>query len=240
VIHQFHYIVISGLYEILKMRILLAEDDQYLGEGLCLGLRQLGHTVDWVQDGIAAEQALSTENLDALILDLGLPRQNGLKVLKELRKEGKDIPVLILTARDTVENRIEGLDLGADDYVVKPFDLLEVNARLRAITRRRQGRADMVFTYADLVLDPAAHTLTKGEEAIILGASEFAILESLLAHQGRILSRQVLEEMLYGWDEGVESNAIEVYIHHLRKKLGKDLIKTVRGVGYTIQKLPHQ
>ncbi|MEW8459083.1 MAG: winged helix-turn-helix domain-containing protein, partial [Candidatus Thiodiazotropha endolucinida] len=135
---------------------------------------------------------------------------------------------------------IEGLDSGADDYVVKPFDLLEVNARLRAITRRREGRSASVITYGDLVLDPAARSLTKAGEEIMLGASEFAVLESLLTHQGRILSRQVLEETLYGWDEGVESNAVEVYVHHLRKKLGKDLIRTVRGVGYTIQKLVHQ
>ncbi|MBT3014101.1 MAG: response regulator [Candidatus Thiodiazotropha sp. (ex Lucina aurantia)] len=222
------------------MRILLAEDDRYLGEGLALGLKQLGHTVDWVMDGMAAEQALSTENLDVLILDLGLPRQDGLHVLQKLRKQGKDLPVLVLTARDAVEQRIEGLDSGADDYVVKPFDLLEVNARLRAITRRREGRSASVITYGDLVLDPAARSLTKAGEEIMLGASEFAVLESLLTHQGRILSRQVLEETLYGWDEGVESNAVEVYVHHLRKKLGKDLIRTVRGVGYTIQKLVHQ
>ncbi|MCU7944776.1 MAG: response regulator [Candidatus Thiodiazotropha sp. (ex Cardiolucina cf. quadrata)] len=222
------------------MRILLAEDDRYLGEGLALGLKQLGHTVDWVMDGMAAEQALSSENLDVLILDLGLPRQDGLHVLQKLRKQGKDLPVLVLTARDAVEQRIAGLDSGADDYVVKPFDLLEVNARLRAITRRREGRSASVITYGDLVLDPAARSLTKAGEEIMLGASEFAVLESLLTHQGRILSRQVLEEALYGWDEGVESNAVEVYIHHLRKKLGKDLIRTVRGVGYTIQKLVHQ
>ncbi|MEW7996680.1 MAG: response regulator [Candidatus Thiodiazotropha endolucinida] len=222
------------------MRILLAEDDRYLGEGLALGLKQLGHTVDWVMDGMAAEQALSTENLDVLILDLGLPRQDGLHVLQKLRKQGKDLPVLVLTARDAVEQRIEGLDSGADDYVVKPFDLLEVNARLRAITRRREGRSASVITYGDLVLDPAARSLTKAGEEIMLGASEFAVLESLLTHQGRILSRQVLEETLYGWNEGVESNAVEVYVHHLRKKLGKDLIRTVRGVGYTIQKLVHQ
>ncbi|MBT3094588.1 MAG: response regulator [Candidatus Thiodiazotropha sp. (ex Lucina pensylvanica)] len=222
------------------MRILLAEDDRYLGEGLALGLKQLGHTVDWVMDGMAAEQALSTENLDVLILDLGLPRQDGLHVLQKLRKQGKDLPVLVLTARDAVEQRIEGLDSGADDYVVKPFDLLEVNARLRAITRRREGRSASVITYGDLVLDPAARSLTKAGEEIMLGASELAVLESLLTHQGRILSRQVLEETLYGWDEGVESNAVEVYVHHLRKKLGKDLIRTVRGVGYTIQKLVHQ
>ncbi|MCU7815584.1 MAG: response regulator transcription factor [Candidatus Thiodiazotropha sp. (ex Lucinoma kastoroae)] len=219
------------------MRILLAEDDRHLGEGLTLGLKQLGHTVDWVLDGVAAEQALSTENLDALILDLGLPRQDGLYVLQKIRKEGMDLPVLILTARDTVENRIQGLDLGADDYVVKPFDLLEVNARLRAITRRREGRSAPVINYADLELDPAARSLTKAGEEIKLGANEFAVLEYLLTHQGRILSRQSLEESLYGWDEGVESNAVEVYIHHLRKKLGKELIRTIRGVGYTIQKI---
>ncbi|MCU7871363.1 MAG: response regulator transcription factor [Candidatus Thiodiazotropha sp. (ex Lucinoma borealis)] len=219
------------------MRILLAEDDRHLGEGLTLGLKQLGHTVDWVLDGVAAEQALSTENLDALILDLGLPRQDGLHVLQKIRKEGMDLPVLILTARDTVENRIQGLDLGADDYVVKPFDLLEVNARLRAITRRREGRSAPVINYADLELDPAARSLTKAGEEIKLGANEFAVLEYLLTHQGRILSRQSLEESLYGWDEGVESNAVEVYIHHLRKKLGKELIRTIRGVGYTIQKI---
>ncbi|MCU7923861.1 MAG: response regulator transcription factor [Candidatus Thiodiazotropha sp. (ex Dulcina madagascariensis)] len=221
------------------MRILLAEDDRHLGEGLSLGLKQLGHTVDWVLDGVAAEQALSTENLDALILDIGLPGQDGLKVLRKLRNSGEDLPVLVLTARDTVENRIEGLDLGADDYVVKPFDLLEINARLRAITRRREGRAAPVIKYADLELDPAARCLTKGGEEIKLGANEFTILEYLLTHQGRILSRQSLEESLYGWDEGVESNAVEVYIHHLRKKLGKDLIRTVRGIGYTIQKQAH-
>ncbi|MCU7931371.1 MAG: response regulator [Candidatus Thiodiazotropha sp. (ex Codakia rugifera)] len=219
------------------MRILLAEDDRHLGEGLTLGLKQLGHTVDWVLDGLAAEQALSTENLDALILDLGLPSQDGLHVLQKIRKEGMDLPVLILTARDTVENRIEGLDLGADDYVVKPFDLLEVNARLRAITRRREGRSAPVINYADLELDPAARSLMKAGEEIKLGANEFAVLEYLLTHQGRILSRQSLEESLYGWDEGVESNAVEVYIHHLRKKLGKELIRTIRGVGYTIQKI---
>ncbi|MES9972083.1 MAG: response regulator [Candidatus Thiodiazotropha sp.] len=218
------------------MRILLAEDDRYLGEGLTFGLRQLGHTVDWVMDGMAAEQALFSENLDALILDLGLPGQDGLHVLQKLRKQDRDLPVLVLTARDAVDNRIEGLDLGADDYVVKPFDLLEVNARLRAITRRREGRATSVIVHGDMVLDPSAHCLTKAGEEIMLGASEFAVLETLLTNQGRILSRQVLEETLYGWNEGVESNAVEVYIHHLRKKLGKELIRTVRGVGYTIQK----
>jgi two-component system response regulator QseB len=219
------------------MRILLVEDDRHLGEGICLGLKELGHTVDWVQDGTAAAQALQTEHLDALLLDLGLPKKDGLNLLKELRQEKIDLPVLILTARDTIEDRIQGLDMGADDYMVKPFDLLEVNARLRAITRRREGRSEPLINFADLVLDPAARRLTKGGEEISLGANEFVVLESLLTHQDRILSRRFLEESLYGWNEGVESNAVEVYIHHLRKKLGQDLIKTVRGVGYIIQKL---
>jgi DNA-binding response OmpR family regulator len=218
------------------MRIVLAEDDRQLGEGLCLGLKELGHTVDWVVDGSEAEHALSSENIDALILDLGLPKKDGLDILRKLRADGDDLPVLVLTARDTIEDRIQGLDMGADDYVVKPFDLLEVDARLRAISRRREGRSAPVITFADITLDPASRSLLKNGKEIPLGASEFAILESLITHQGRIMSRQALEESLYGWDEGVESNAIEVYIHHLRKKLGKDLIKTVRGVGYVIQK----
>jgi DNA-binding response OmpR family regulator len=219
------------------MRILLAEDDPHLGEGLSLGLRELGHTVDWVRDGLSAQQATDTENLDALILDLGLPGKDGLEVLKHIRSGEKSLPVLVLTARDSVENRIEGLDLGADDYVVKPFDLLEVDARLRAISRRSEGRAEPQIVYGDLTLNPATREVTKAGEPVTLGSHEFAILESLLNNTGRILSRRSLEENLYGWDEGVESNAVEVYIHHLRKKLDKSLIRTVRGVGYTISKL---
>lgn len=220
------------------MRILLAEDDRQLGEGLCLGLKQLGHTVDWLQDGAAAEQALASGEFGALILDLGLPRQDGLSVLRRLRGGGSHLPVLVLTARDTLDSRIEGLDLGADDYVVKPFDLLEVDARLRAISRRREGRAAPLIEYGGLVLDPAARTVTKAGEEVMLRANEYAVLESLLVHRGRILSRQALEESLYGWDEGVESNAVEVYVHRLRRKLGTALIINVRGVGYTIRKTP--
>ncbi|MCG8017504.1 MAG: response regulator transcription factor [Candidatus Thiodiazotropha sp. 'RUGA'] len=216
------------------MRIVLAEDDRHLGEGLSMGLRELGHTVDWLVDGPETEQALLSENIDALILDLGLPTQDGLNVLKNLRSRGSNVPVLVLTARDTLDDRIQGLDLGADDYVVKPFDLLEVDARLRAICRRREGRAAPVIEYDGLTMDPAARSLQKDGVEVILGANEFSILETLISHPGRIMSRQALEESLYGWDEGVESNAIEVYIHHLRKKLGKTLIKTVRGVGYMI------
>jgi DNA-binding response OmpR family regulator len=218
------------------MRILLAEDDPLLGEGLSSGLRQLGYTVDWVQDGIAAEQALSTADVDALVLDLGLPRQDGLTLLRKLRQSDHNLPVLVLTARDTVDDRIMGLDQGADDYVIKPFDLMEVAARLRAITRRREGRANPVMQYGELAVDPAARTVTLRGEPVTMSGNEFSVLEALLSNAGRILSRDQLEETLYGWDEGVESNAMEVYIHHLRKKLGKDLIRTVRGIGYTIPK----
>jgi DNA-binding response OmpR family regulator len=218
------------------MRILLAEDDPLLGEGLSSGLRQLGYTVDWVQDGIAAEQALNTEDVDALVLDLGLPRQDGLTLLRKLRQSDRNLPVLVLTARDTVDDRITGLDQGADDYVIKPFDLMEVAARLRAITRRREGRANPVIQYGELVVDPAARTVTLRGQPVTISGNEFSVLEALLSNAGRILSREQLEETLYGWDEGVESNAMEVYIHHLRKKLGKELIRTVRGVGYTIPK----
>ena len=219
------------------MRVLLAEDDKLLGEGLSTGLQKLGYTVDWVRDGIAAEQAIATEHLDALILDLGLPRQDGLEVLRKLRESHNDLPVLVLTARDSVDDRIAGLDQGADDYVIKPFDLMEVAARLRSITRRRGGRTSTVIQYGKLTVDPAARTVTLDEELVSLGSHEFAVLEALLNSCGRVLSREQLEEVLYGWEEGVESNAMEVYIHHLRKKLGKDLIHTVRGVGYTIPKI---
>ncbi len=216
------------------MRILLAEDDRQLGEGLALGLKELGHTVDWVRDGGAALHALDSESLDALILDLGLPKVDGLTILTQLRNSERDLPVLVLTARDTLESRIEGLDLGADDYVIKPFDLLEVNARLRAITRRREGRTTSLIEHGSLVLNPASREVRLDGEPVVLSSYEYAVLETLVTHAGRILSRQFLEESLYGWDEGVESNAIEVYIHHLRKKLGKSLIRTVRGVGYSI------
>jgi DNA-binding response OmpR family regulator len=218
------------------MRILLAEDDRQLGEGLVLGLKELGHTVDWVQDGLAVQQALDSESLDALILDLGLPLIDGLTLLKQLRKNQRDLPVLVLTARDTIESRIEGLDLGADDYVVKPFDLMELDARLRAITRRREGRAAPIIEHGELTLNPASREVTLAGSPITLSTYEYAVLEILVTHAGRILSRQFLEESLYGWDEGVESNAIEVYIHHLRKKLGKSFIRTVRGVGYSVSR----
>lgn len=218
------------------MRILLAEDDPLLGEGLSMGLRQMGHTVDWVGDGLSAEHALEGEALDALILDLGLPNRDGMTVLRKLRRAGSNLPVLILTARDAVDDRIAGLDSGADDYVLKPFDLLELSARLRAITRRREGRANPHVELGPLALDPASRSATLNGRPIALSNHEYSVLEALLANAGRILSRGQLESSLYGWEEGAESNALEVHIHHLRKKLGKTLIKTARGVGYIVPK----
>ncbi len=216
------------------MRVLLVEDDPLLGDGICAGLEQFGYTVDWVKDGLEAEQAMVTEALDLMVLDLTLPGQDGLVLLQKLRQSGSDLPVLILTARDAIEDRIAGLDRGADDYLIKPFDLDELAARLRAISRRRSGRATPQLKYRDIILDPASHTVTVSRETVSCTTREFAILEALLTHIGRVLTKEQLEKALYGWDEGVESNTIEVYIHHLRRKFGKSLIKTVRGVGYII------
>jgi len=218
------------------MRILLVEDDALLGDGICVGLTQAGFTVDWVKDGKAGLAAVSAGWHELIILDLGLPGISGQDLLSSLRKDGHDIPVLILTARDTVDQRIAGLDAGADDYMTKPFDLDELSARLRALLRRRSGRTAPLLTHGDIVLDPAAHATTFHGEAINLSHREFSMLQLLLESAGRVLSRQHFEENLYGWDEEIESNAIEVHIHHLRKKLGADLIRTVRGVGYTIDK----
>lgn len=218
------------------MRVLLVEDDALLGNGVQAGLQQVGYTVDWVRDGVAAELALRNEDFDLAVLDLGLPRQDGLTVLRKLRASGKDTPVLILTARDTVADRVAGLDAGADDYLIKPFDLDELSARLRALSRRRAGRTASVIRYQDLELDPATRSLTQAGQDVILTARELAIFEALMNNIGRALSKERLEEALYGWDEGVESNAIEVHIHHLRKKLGKERIKTVRGIGYLLPK----
>lgn len=219
------------------MRLLLLEDDTLLGNGIQIGLQQAQYTVDWLQDGKTGSHALQCEQYDGLILDLGLPQQDGLSVLKQLRTQHNDLPVLILTARDTVEDRVRGLDHGADDYLVKPFDLQELLARLRALLRRSKGRANPLIEYADLILDPQGLTLSQAGRAIELAPKEFVILQTLLENKGRILSRSQLEESLYSWEEGIESNALEVHIHHLRKKLGKGLIRTVRGVGYTIPAL---
>ncbi|MCB1762895.1 MAG: response regulator [Gammaproteobacteria bacterium] len=218
------------------MRLLLVEDDELLGSAVYSGLTHAGYTVDWLRDGKAAAAALKQEQVDLLVLDLGLPGKDGLSVLRELRADGSSLPVLILTARDTVEERIAGLDIGADDYLIKPFDLGELNARLRAIARRRAGRATLKIQHGDLTYDPKEHSVTVGGQVMQLHAKSNAILEALLQRPGMPLSRERLEQILYGWGEGVESNAVEVHIHHLRKKLGKERILTVRGVGYMIPK----
>jgi two-component system response regulator QseB len=216
------------------MRLLLVEDDTMIGEAVRTGLRKQGITADWVQDGAAAKSALSTETFDLVLLDLGLPRLDGLQVLKWLRGTGSKVPVLILTARDSVHDRIKGLDAGADDYIVKPFDFDELAARVRAVLRRQSGRAENVVEHLGVTLDPASHEVTRTGDAVSLSHREFALLEALLERPGQVLSRAQLEERLYGWGEEVESNAVEVYVHALRRKLGADLVKTVRGVGYTI------
>lgn len=218
------------------MRILLVEDDDLLGSAVQAGLEQAGYTVDWLQDGRLASDALGDEEPDLLVLDIGLPGKDGLRILNELRGRGSNLPVLVLTARDTIDDRIIGLDAGADDYLVKPFDLGELRARLRAITRRRGGRATPLVEHAGIVFDPAARTLAVDGEYVALSAKALAIIEALLERPGMPLSRERLEQLLYGWGEGVESNAVEVHIHHLRKKLGKERIRTIRGLGYMIPK----
>jgi two-component system OmpR family response regulator/two-component system response regulator QseB len=214
------------------MRILVVEDDPLLADGLQAGLRQAGFDVDLAQDGVAADLALGTHQHAAVVLDLGLPRLGGLEVLKRLRAGNSGVPVLILTARDRVEDRIKGLDSGADDYVVKPVDLGELAARLRALVRRSKGEAAPVVQIGALRLDPAARQVTFHGNRIELQAREFAMLHELMLNAGRVLSREQLVERLYAWGEEIESNAIEVHVHHLRRKLAPEVIRTVRGVGY--------
>jgi DNA-binding response OmpR family regulator len=216
------------------MRLLLVEDDALLGDGLRAGLALDGYSVDWVRDGEAARLALLTEEYAACVLDLGLPRRDGLAVLKDLRGRGKHTPVLILTARDTIDDKVAGLDAGADDYLLKPVDLAELRARLRALLRRATGTVTPLLQHQNLALDPASKQVTLSGQAVALSAREYALLYDLLSHKNRIRSRQELETGLYAWGEEVESNTVEVYIHHLRKKLGADLIRTVRGLGYVL------
>jgi two-component system response regulator QseB len=205
-----------------------------IGEAVRAGLRRQGFAVDWVRDGVAAEQALLAEDYDACLLDLGLPRKSGLDVLRRLRERGSTLPVIVLTARDAITDRVDGLDAGADDYVVKPFDLAELAARIRAVTRRKGGRAQAVIEHGEITLDPAAREVRRNGELVALSPREFALLQALLEHQGRILSRAQLEERLYGWGEEIESNVVEVHLHTLRRKLGADFIRNVRGVGYRV------
>lgn len=216
------------------MRILLAEDDPLLGDGLRAGLRQLGFQVDWVRDGEAAERELRAQPYAAAVLDLGLPLKDGMDVLAAVRKAGLSLPVLVLTARDAVPDRIRGLDAGADDYVVKPVDLDELAARLRALVRRAHGQPQECLTAQNVRLDPAARSVHLAGVPLSLSAREFDLLHALMLNAGRVLSREQLEQHLYSWGQEVESNAVEVHIHHLRRKLGATLIQTVRGVGYLL------
>ena len=217
------------------MRILLVEDDELLGDGLAAGLRHCGYKVDWLQDGEAARTALATEDYAALVLDLGLPRLDGMTLLRGLRAAGNAIPVLILTARDSTWDKVGGLDGGADDYLVKPVDLDELAARLRALTRRTSATRAPLLQVRDVELDPAARRVRLRGRSVEVSAREFVILEMLMRNVGKVISRAQLESALYGWGEGVESNVVEVHIHHLRRKIGTDLIRTVRSVGYLIE-----
>ncbi|MGA9396113.1 MAG: response regulator transcription factor [Azonexus sp.] len=220
------------------MRLLVVEDDSMIGTGIRTGLRQEGYTVDWVRDGDAAELATATNDYDAILLDLGLPGKTGLELLAQWRRKQNTLPILIITARDSVDDRIAGLDTGADDYLVKPFDLNELAARLRALLRRRAGRASPVIEHGPLTLDPATHDVRLNDKAITLSNREFALLHALLQQPGVPLSRSQLEDRLYGWDEEIGSNAVEVHIHALRRKIGNDLIRNLRGVGYMVPRQP--
>ncbi|MCK4870478.1 MAG: response regulator, partial [Gammaproteobacteria bacterium] len=210
--------------------------DELLGDGIRAGLTQYQYTVDWVKDGQAALQALMTEQFEVVVLDLGLPKKSGLDVLKSVRAKNVTTPVVILTARDSVEDRVKGLDSGADDYLMKPFDLEELCARIRALGRRSSGRAKNVIAFGDIKLDPAAHLVYKEDKPVTISRREFALLHMLLENAGRVLSREHLTQSLYGWGDDVDSNALEVHIHNLRKKFGNKVITTIRGVGYVAEK----
>lgn len=216
------------------MRLLLVEDDPMIGDSIVEGLRGENYAVDWVRDGRDAELALQTVDYDLMLLDLGLPGKQGMEVLLAARKRGADLPVLIITARDGTPARVQGLDAGADDYLVKPFDLDELLARIRALLRRRVNRTRSVIEHGALTLDLASHEVTFEGEPVKLSAREFSVLRALLDNPGSVVSKSQLEEKLYGWNSEVESNTVDVYVHHLRKKFGTDFIKNVRGVGYKI------
>jgi len=218
------------------MRLLLVEDDRMIGETVLDQLRAHQYAVDWVRDGEMAETALRTQAYDLVILDLGLPRRDGLSVLRSLRARRERLPVLIATARDTSAERVAGLDAGADDYVLKPYDMPELLARIRALLRRASGRAEPVYEHRGVAINPATREVTVGGEPVVLSGREWAVLEPLIAHPGLVLSRAQLEEKLYGWKDDISSNAVEVYVHGLRRKLGADLIQNIRGVGYVVPK----
>ena len=216
------------------MRLLLVEDDALLGDGLDVGLAQAGFEVDWVRDGVAAVHAADAGGYAAVILDLGLPRMGGFDVLQRIRSRGLRLPVLILTARDAIDDRVRGLDAGADDYLVKPADLTELAARLRALIRRSKGEADPTLRIGAVELDPAARTVLHEGVPVALKPREFALLHELMLNAGRVLTRDQLEDRLYRWGDEIGSNSVEVHVHHLRRKLAPDLIRTVRGVGYML------
>lgn len=220
------------------MRVLLVEDDRMIAEAVRTALQADGHTVDWMRDGATAASALASSTFDIVLLDLGLPRRGGLEVLGEARARGVSTPVIIITARDDVQSRIAGLDSGADDYVVKPFDLDELAARMRSVLRRGAGRGEPLIEHAGIRLNPATREVSYRGAPVQLSAREYAVLEALLLRPGAILSRAQLEDRLYGWGGEIESNAVEVYIHALRRKLDSDAIRTVRGVGYCVAKGP--
>ncbi len=218
------------------MRLLLVEDDELLGDAVKTGLTQFGYIVDWLKDGEAARSAIKTELFELIILDLGLPKLSGISLLQSIRQDKNTTPVIILTARESVEDRIKGLDSGADDYITKPFDLNELSARIRALIRRSQGRADTALQYRNIILDPAAHSVTLDNVLVNVPRREFALLQKLLENSGQVLSRDQLMQSIYGWDEDVDSNALEVHIHNLRKKLNANFIRTIRGIGYMAEK----
>jgi two-component system response regulator QseB len=219
------------------VRVLIVEDDPMIGRAVMSGLRGGGYAADWVRDGAEAETALANGVYDLALLDLGLPRRDGMEILKTLRREGSQLPVVIITARDALEERVRGLDSGADDYLVKPFDLDELLARVRAVLRRRGGRATPEIAYGALSLDPAARSVTFRGVAVELSPREFSVLQVLLVEPGAVVSRSKLEDAVYGWGEEIGSNSIEVHLHHLRRKLAPDIIRNVRGVGYRIARL---
>lgn len=218
------------------MRLLLVEDDELLGDAVKAGLTQFGYIVDWLKDGESARAAMKSESFELIILDLGLPKLSGLGFLQAIRNDNNPTPVIILTARESVEDRIKGLDMGADDYITKPFDLNELSARVRALVRRSQGRAESVLQYRNISLDPAAHSVYVDDVIVNVPRREFALLQKLLENSGQVLSREQLMQSIYGWDEDVDSNALEVHIHNLRKKLNANFIRTIRGVGYMAEK----
>ncbi len=218
------------------MRLLLVEDDELLGDAVKTGLTQFGYLVDWLKDGEAARSAIKTESFELIILDLSLPKLSGMNLLQSIRQDQNTTPVIILTARESVQDRIKGLDSGADDYITKPFDLNELSARIRALVRRSQGRADSILQYRNITIDPAAHSVMVDDVLINVPRREFSLLQKLLENDGHVLSRDQLMQSIYGWDDDVDSNTLEVHIHNLRKKINATFIRTIRGVGYMAEK----